>query len=308
MFIIYVLCYLLASRIVSTSKDPYHLSQRIRKKPDSDTSKINSKTIEGYAWPLKNTIRNTRGRDCVLLIYELQVEQRIGRVMRWWNTIRTYRYQVPFLVIKNDDVYLVAPPDSKDYKFDIESETEKFRITYIPQSYEDILNAVHQQKKPLLHEDYRLVEKKILVGSTVLVDGILSKPNSPSVQINGDIYKYIEFTKKIDTDINYRNKVLDLNQDGTIFNSEEKQALNNFAKDSQDTFKQFVDITAEIKHSDQNMVAIADTYKKSLLKKYESAAAFYFFGVVLRIISLAFMANSIIGTNFNYLKNEPLFL
>ena len=293
----YLFFYFISSRLIDVSKEPYRLYQRVSKKP-----KIGTTTIEGYAWPIHKTLKDVDGKECVLLTFEVQVKQRIRRVMYWLNTVRTFRYQVPFLVISTDGIYLIDPPRAKDYEFELDAEPVEYPIVVMPENYKEILDAVKQTKKPLLHENYVLAEKKILMGAKVLVNGVVSKATSESIEIPGDIHKYSEFIKRIETEVNFRNIALDLDRDGTITNLEEKKALNKLAKASKDRSKQFIDITAEINYSDQNKIVISDTFKSSLLRKYDIAPATYFTGVALRIISITLIIGEIIGFILTYLK------
>lgn len=258
---------------------------------DIDSAPQGLVEIEGYAWPMSTPLMSVSGRRVVYYNYKVQEYVRRGKNSSW-ETKYEFHHTVPFYVIDQSGVCLVNPlTESMDL---IES---TIKLSSYAESIEELrlrTNSVTGFFATLLSGSYRLVEKKILIGSPVYICGDLKTNNLTQANLRGDYKKFLVQVKAMNTNPIFKSGKLDKNRDGFVSDEEFVNGLSDVSADlvSADT-QQSIRLVGAISQSDAHNLIIAEGHQEQVLKRISSYNNLKIIGGII-LIGLGFYTASLI--------------
>lgn len=237
--------------------------------------------LEAIAWPLSTPDKCLQGEDCVFRSWELQEINNSSNKRGHWKTIWTLQTPHPFLAFDHTG-FLKIFPLSKD---DLEVHKE---IIYYPRKLNQSQKEAFKKHCEFSHifptgffgfltaMSFRIIEKKILVGSPLLIHGHLNPADKIIFLSQEEMLS--EFRQKaclLMNGKNFRMKMLDKDQNGEI-NIKELQGgfknlfkrtsrqnfcLPQFSESGKSECRFYGDITGTSKHP----LTLADAFEEQYL-------------------------------------------
>ncbi len=236
--------------------------------------------VEGYAWPLNNSITAVCGREAVYYNYKVQKLVRRGKNASW-ETEYEFNFDKTFYVIDRTGACFVQPVSQA-------TEDVSEKITKLS-GYAADIESLRQVTRPanflsqLFTSSYRLVEKKILVGSPVYVNGEMQMVNSPEQKIKGDYKRFINTALSSQSNLWFQIQRFDSNHDGKISDQELLEGISDLAKAAvKESKEEKIKVAGLIADTPNHSLILADCHQQELLKKMSTFNNLkIFFGIIL---------------------------
>lgn len=224
--------------------------------------------IEGYAWPLEVPFAAVCGRQVVYYHYKVQQLVKRGKNSSW-ETKYEFNHNASFYVIDQSGVCIVNPTQGS---MDLTETITK--LDHYAESIEALTASSRYQSGwlgKLFSGSYRLVERKLLVGSPVYVCGSLQAMNMNQVKIRGDYKKFLLQIKTMSTNPIFKMSRLDTNRDGVLSDDEMIAGLADISKEvALHSMESEVKVVGSIASSQSHDLIVADGHQEQYLKRLTS--------------------------------------
>lgn len=242
--------------------------RRLRKV--QDTAKINISSapaglveVEGYAWPAGDMARDRFNRWAIYLDYRLEEYVQRGDNSRWEVAFK-FHHETPFYIIDQTGVCLIDP-----VKDCMELHERIIRLNGYPQNHEELIKMTTQKQSffsTFFKKQFRIVEKKILLGAPVYACGSLSPTGNNSV-IYGDYKKFLEAVKVFKVNPLLQLRKLDLNKDGKVSDQELAEGLCTLATGCQSKIENNIQVVGVITDTEQHDLIVGDCHQAQLSER-----------------------------------------
>lgn len=219
----------------------WHRIKRINKVRDTAKQLISSASageveVEAVAWPMERVENCLESKKC--LYVELKLQELKGGKKKSWQTIWNYNFSKPFIAFDQTGFVTVMP--GKDHHIDVHRQKTfypdkmtgeqqvRFNSLYGGQ---DIFNTSSFFGISLLGRKFRIQERKLLVGSPVLIHGFF-KPEDQIryVKLNTMLLDFRDKCTEILLDPGRRQRFMDRNNDGTVTREELGQGFERLLR------------------------------------------------------------------------------
>lgn len=220
--------------------------------------------LEGYAWPKEHSMEAVCGRQAVYYAYQIDEHVKRGKNSTWETRFK-FSFEHPFYVMDHSGICLVKPVEQC-----LELKQTTTRLSRYVTSVADLKTA--KGPSGMLWGStgrYRLVEKKILVGSPVYVNGDMSSAGYADYQISGDYKKFLQTVTAAKKNPIFHLQKFDKNRDGKV--SEDELHDGHFELSKQDAVSKIsskIKIAGVIANSDNHAMILADCHEEQLVQKY----------------------------------------
>jgi E3 Ubiquitin ligase len=224
--------------------------------------------IEGYAWPLETPFAAVCGRQVVYYHYKVQQLVKRGKNSSW-ETKYEFNHNPSFYVIDQSGVCIVNPTQGS---MDLTETITK--LDHYAESIEALSASSRYQSGwlgKLFSGTYRLVERKLLVGSPVYVCGNLQAMNMNQIKIRGDYKKFLTLIKTMKLNPIFKMNRLDINRDGVLSDDEMIAGFADVSKEAAlHSVEGEVKVVGSITESQIHSLIIADGHQEQYLKRLTS--------------------------------------
>lgn len=259
--------------------------KRLRAIADTPSSKVASAPqglveFEGFAWPQGETVLSLDGQEAVYYTLELQREQSSGSGnsrRTEWVKVFSYEHANPFYLLDPTGIAVIEPgncevditkPSTTHYsKLSREAKTKLDEFTngtvpHFPPS-ESFFGKLTATK-------FRVVEKKIVIGSPLCAMGNFRTESFNQVTIDDSLYtfanKVIDFNSRA-----FRNltNLLDTNRDGKISAEEALAGYTTAAKVSRQSPQKNsapIEVFGILSSSENHKLFFTDKHEQQLLE------------------------------------------
>lgn len=224
--------------------------------------------VEGYAWPLETPLSAVCDRQVVYYSYEVQVLVKRNKSSSWETRYR-FNHNASFYVIDQSGICIVNPtPDGMDL-------TEK--ITKL-NGYAESIESLRSQcantggwMSQIFSGSYRLVERKLFVGSPVYVCGHLQAMTVNQTKVRGDYKKFLAQIRSMSANPIFKMSKLDKNRDGILSDDEMIEGISDVSKETEiQSVENEAQIVGTIASSDVHKLIVADGHQEQYLKRLTS--------------------------------------
>lgn len=240
-----------------------------RKIKDTATSNIRSAPmglveIQGYAWPAGEMVRDRFQNLAIFLSYKVEKFVKRGKKSKW-VTVYQYKHETPFYVLDGTGVCLVKPNSDR-----MELTNQTAKLSGSPTNHEELVNGI--TKNPgfimgLFIPSYRIVEKKILIGSQVYACGSMQSAGQNKYLISGDYKKFLTQVKAFKVSPILQLQKLDINKDGKITDNEKNEALSRIASSYKIPIEETTSINGVISDNPEHELIVSDCGQEELIKR-----------------------------------------
>lgn len=264
--------------------------------------------LEAVAWPIDKVEKCIEGKSCILL--ELILEEYSGSGKnKSWKEVWRYTSNRPFLAFDQSGFVTIKP--SADHFIDVHKER-----TYEPhrmQSTQQMaFNAFYGGENIFntpkvfgfsLGSSFRIKEKKILLGSPVLIHGVFNPEDKIRfVNLDPKLEDFRERCNKLLLSESFRKRFFDKNKDGSVNREELIQGFERVLQMSEGEMSNTLKLlqTGENQCRFYGLVSgnndvplhIADTFEEQYLKSKSAVLAWLSFssGMFVFFLGLYLMA------------------
>ena len=243
--------------------------QRLRKV--QDTAKINIASapaglveVEGYAWPAGDMARDRFNRHAIYLDYRLEEYVRRGDNSRW-ETVFKFHHETPFYILDHTGVCLIDP--SKDC---MELHERTIPLNGYPRNHEELIKITTQPQgffSTLFKKQFRIIEKKILLGAPVYACGSMQITSNNNSIVYGDYKKFLEAVKIFKVNPLLQLRKLDLNKDGKVSDQELSEGLCTLATGCQSSLENKTQVVGVITDTKEHDLIVGDCHQAQLSER-----------------------------------------
>lgn len=259
--------------------------QKVRKIQDMACIDIGSAPkglveLQGYAWPQSELMTDIYDQEVIYYTYKVQKHERSGKHSRW-VTKYEFDFDNIFYVMDLSGICLVKPSkNSMDLQENI------IGLHNYATDIESLKSATKSKGffNSIFSGNYRLVEKKILLGSPVYICGELLLLENQDCTIKGDYKNFLERVKLSKNNLAFRSQKFDLNRDGIISEGELQLGLLEAAKTAILSVKhEPIVLSGVVSATENHSLILADCHQDQLLNRTSKYNYFTIIGGIVLI-------------------------
>lgn len=259
--------------------------------------------LEAIAWPVDKIDKCLENKNCILL--ELILEEYSGTGKhKSWKEVWRYTSNRPFLAFDHSGFVTIKPSRNQDIDVQREKIYNPHRMTTGQQS---IFNSLNPSRSifggaslfglSVFRNDFRIKEKKILLGSPILIHGFFSPEDRIKfVNLDSKLHDFRGRCTKLIQSESFRKRFFDRNKDGSVNREELSQGFEKVLQMSAGDISSNLQFTSSgdqhcryygvVSSKESEELQIADTFEEQYLKSKSAFMAWLSFSCGLFVFFL----------------------